>query len=75
LSRGCLTMSPTDPAIPAFSSHAPNTSAFTRDSTIAPAHIAHGSSVTYSVQSSSRHDPRARAASRNASSSAWAVGS
>ncbi len=41
----------------------------------APAHIAHGSSVTYIVHSSSRHWPRWPAASRNASTSACATGS
>ena len=37
--------------------------------------MTHGSSVTTSVQSSSRHVPSAAAASRSASTSAWAVGS
>ena len=47
----------------------------TRASTIAPAHIAHGSSVTYRTESSTRQLPSARAASRSAIISAWAVGS
>ena len=38
---------------------------------IAPAHIGQGSSVTKSVQSSSRQSPRARQASSIANSSAW----
>ena len=37
--------------------------------------MGHGSSVTYSVQPSSRHEPRARPARVIASRSAWAVGS
>ncbi len=45
-SLGCRRRSPTEPAMPAFSSHAPNTTRFIRDKTIAPAHIAHGSTVT-----------------------------
>src|SRR5881628_2887490 len=68
-------MSPTEPHIPAFSSYAPNTSRPTFASTIAPAHCAHGSSVTYSVQSVSRSAARARRAFWMASSSACAVGS
>ena len=48
---------PSEPANPAFGSAAPNTTRSTRARTIAPAHIAHGSSVTYSVQPSRRHDP------------------
>ncbi len=40
------TSSYTDPAIPALSSNAPNTTRPTFDSTMAPAHIAQGSSVT-----------------------------
>ncbi len=73
--RGSRTRSPSEPANPAFGSSAPNTTRSTRASTIAPAHIAHGSSVTTSVHPSSRHDPVRRAASRNASISACAVGS
>jgi len=45
-------------AAPAFGSVAAYTSCPSRALTIAPAHIAHGSSVTYSVHSSSRHCPR-----------------
>ena len=36
----------TEPAAPALGSIAPNTTRGTRASTIAPAHIAHGSNVT-----------------------------
>ena len=64
-----------DPTIPALSSHAPNTTRLRRDSTIAPAHMAHGSSVTYSVQPLRRQELSAAAASRIASTSACAVGS
>ena len=46
-----------------------------REFTSAPAHITHGSSVTYSVQSTRRQCPTAAAASRSASTSACAVGS
>ena len=46
-----------------------------RARTIAPAHIGQGSSVTYSVQSSSRQLPSASAAWVMAIISAWAVGS
>jgi hypothetical protein len=42
---------------------------------MAPAHIGHGSSVTYRVQPSSRHERRAAAAWVMAIISAWAVGS
>ncbi len=58
------------PTAPALSSYAPNTTRATRASTAAPAHIVHGSSVTTSVQPSSRHSPRAAAASRRATTSA-----
>ena len=79
-------MSNTEPAAPAFSSQAPNTTRGILASTTAPAHMAHGSSVTTRVQSSSRqpsprrrpapHSSRSRAAaSRMATISAWAVGS
>src|SRR5688572_25528867 len=44
----------TPPAAPAFGSGAPKTTRATRAWTIAPAHIGHGSLVTYSVQSFSR---------------------
>ena len=60
---------------PAFGSVAPKTRRPTRALTMAPAHIAHGSSVTTSVQSSSRQWPTTAAASRRARISAWAVGS
>jgi hypothetical protein len=46
-----------------------------RASTIAPAHIAHGSSVTYSTVSSTRQLPARRARLRSAMISACAVGS
>ena len=46
-----------------------------RASAIAAAHIAHGSSVTHKVQSSSREVPSCVAAARIATISAWAVGS
>ena len=42
---------------------------------MAPAHIVHGSRVTTSVQPSSRHEPRAAAACRMATTSACPVGS
>ena len=75
LSSGLSTRSNRLPAAPAFGSVAPYTSCPRRPLTIAPAHIAHGSSVTTSVQSSSRQCPITAAASRSASTSAWAVGS
>src|SRR3954453_242713 len=70
-------MSKTEPEAPAFGSDAPKTTRGIRANTIAPAHIAHGSSVTYSTASAgSRQPPPARAAaSRMARTSAWAVGS
>src|SRR5437870_1460347 len=61
--------------MPAFGSYAPNTTRPTFASTIAPAHCAHGSSVTYSVQSFSRSVCSRESARCTASSSAWAVGS
>src|SRR6185312_1807289 len=61
--------------MPAFASQAPKTTRSTRASTIAPAHIAHGSSVTYSVQPSSLQLPSTRDASRIAIISACAVAS
>src|SRR5437773_1320620 len=61
--------------MPALSSYAPNTRRPSLASTIAPAHWAHGSRVTYSVQSSSRSVPSAVRACWMARSSAWAVGS
>src|SRR3954454_3612239 len=70
-------MSNTEPDAPALGSDAPNTTRGIRASTIAPAHIAHGSSVTSSTASACILQPsRTRAAaSRIASTSAWAVGS
>ena len=41
---------------------------------MAPAHIVQGSRVTMRVQPVRRHVPRARAASRRATISAWPVG-
>src|SRR5438445_4230167 len=73
--RGCRRRSPTDPAIPALGSYAPNTTRPTFANTIAPAHWAQGSSVTYRVQSSKRSVRSAPRAPWIASSSAWAVGS
>ncbi len=46
-----------------------------RERTMAPAHIAQGSSVTYNVHPSSLQWPLACAARRIATASAWAVGS
>src|SRR4051812_9877299 len=68
-------MSKIDPAAPALGSGVPNTTRGTRASTIAPAHIAQGSRVTYMTESRTRHDSTARAASRRAMISACAVGS
>src|SRR3954453_11946370 len=68
-------MSKIDPAAPALGSGVPNTTRGTRASTMAPAHIAQGSRVTYMTESSTRHDSTARAASRKAMISACAVGS
>src|SRR5258708_7407767 len=61
--------------MPALSSYAPNTSRPTFASTIAPAHWAQGSSVTYRVASRSRSVASAASACCKTSSSAWAVGS
>src|SRR5438132_846907 len=61
--------------MPALSSYAPNTRRPSLASTTAPAHWAHGSSVTYRVQSPRRSVWSARTACCTASSSAWAVGS
>ena len=74
-SRRSRSTSYTDPAAPAFSSHAPNTTRPTRACRIAPAHIRHGSRVTVSVHPSRFHDPTDAAACRRATTSAWAVGS
>ena len=63
------------PVAPAFRSAAPNTKVRTRALMRAPAHITHGSRVTTRSQSSRRQRPRCWAASRRASTSAWAVGS
>src|SRR5207253_4633072 len=61
--------------MPAFGSYAPKTTRPTLASTIAPAHCAHGSSVTYRVQSFRRSVCNRASACCTASSSAWAVGS
>lgn len=60
---------------PVLGSSAPYTTRSTRLKTIDPAHIGHGSSVTYSVHPSSRQLSRVRPANVKASRSAWAVGS
>ena len=60
-----------DPAQPAFGFMLPMTTSLTLACTIAPAHIWHGSSVTYSVQPSSRQSPSFLLAFRIAFSSAW----
>lgn len=75
LSRRSRTTSHRDPTAPALLSYAPKTRRSTRDSTIAPAHIVHGSRVTTSVHAVRRHWPRLLAAVRRAISSAWPVGS
>src|SRR6478752_6698705 len=75
LSRRSRTTSHRLPTAPAFSSQAPKTIRSTRLSTAAPAHIVHGSRVTTRVCPSRRHSPRARAASRSATTSACPVGS
>src|SRR5438270_8942184 len=62
-------------APPPFGSSAAKRSALTRAIEIAAAHIAQGSSVTHSVQSSSREVPSLTAAARIAAISACAVGS
>src|SRR5690606_12580115 len=64
-----------EPTAPVFGSHAPKTTRATRASPSAPAHIVQGSTVTATVQPSSRQLSTTRAASRSASSSACAVGS
>ena len=53
LSRGSRRISRTEPAAPVLGSQAPNTTRGIRASTIAPAHIEHGSTVTTRVQSAS----------------------
>ncbi len=63
------------PMNPALGSKQPKTQRATRACTMAPAHIGQGSKVTYTSHSSRRQSPITRAASRIASSSAWAVGS
>ena len=70
-----LTTSMMPPRAPAFSSQAPKAIRATRDCIAAPAHMTHGSSVTTSVHSSSRHVPSTAAAARSATTSACAVGS
>src|SRR5579859_1569075 len=75
LRRGSAHRLYNDPHAPAFGSAAPNTSPPTRPAMSAPAHIGHGSSVTYRVVSPSRQVPRTVAARCKARISAWAVGS
>src|SRR6478736_8185004 len=75
VARGSRVRSQTDPHAPAFGSQAPNTTRSTRAAIAAPAHMTHGSSVTTSVQPSSRHEPTVCAASRSATTSACPVGS
>ena len=53
-SRVSANRSITEPAAPVLGSAAPNTTRSRRACSIAPAHMAQGSSVTYSVQPSSR---------------------
>src|SRR5699024_1070647 len=73
--RRSRTTSHRDPQAPVRGSQAPKTRWPTRAATAAPAHMVHGSSVTTSVQSSSRQpSPRELAAARSASTSAWANG-
>ena len=62
--RGSRATSHTEPHAPALGSKAPNTHTGTRASTIAPAHMTHGSRVATSVQPSSRQDPSTWAAAR-----------
>ena len=59
------------PHAPIASSSVPNTMRSTRAFTVAPAHMGHGSSVTYSVQPVNRQEPSTFAACSIASSSAW----
>jgi hypothetical protein len=71
LSLASWTRFPSEPQKPAFGSDAPKISVPTRALTSAPAHIAHGSSVTTIVVPSRRQSPMASAAWRMAISSAW----
>src|SRR5581483_11000303 len=75
LSFGWRRRSYTEPAIPARGSNAPKTTRPSLASTMAPAHWAQGSRVTYMVASTRRSEPTRSSAWRMASSSAWAVGS
>ena len=68
----CRSRSTRLPAAPDFESHAPKTTRGRCAFKIAPAHMGHGSSVTYSVHCHSRQPPSVRQASPMASSSAWA---
>ena len=65
----------TEPSAPALASAAPKTHRPTRAFTIRPAHMGHGSSVTYTVQSERRHRPSSCAAATRAENSACADGS
>ena len=71
----CCSTEYTLPSAPFFGSRAPYTQRLMRACTIAPAHIGHGSRVTYSVTSSSRQPPTARAAARSTLISACAAAS
>src|SRR5690606_37103224 len=73
--RGSASRSNTLPAAPVLGSAAPNTTRATRACTIAMAHIAQGSRVTYTVHPSRRWLPTTRPASRMATISACALGS
>ena len=53
----CQTRFVPHPAMPAFGSQAPKTTRSIRARTIAPVHMAQGSSVTYNEQPSRRHEP------------------
>ena len=57
MSLASWTRFPSEPQKPAFGSNAPKISLATRALTSAPAHIAHGSSVTTIVVPSSRQSP------------------
>ena len=73
--RGSLSTSQTEPTAPALASQAPKTKVLILACAIAPAHIAHGSSVTTSVWSSNRQVFVAVLAALSATISACAVGS
>src|ERR1700724_2353781 len=70
LSRGSCTRFPREPQNPAFGSAAPYTNRSILLATRAPAHMGHGSRVTYMLHPARRQPRTRRAASRSASSSA-----